>query len=67
MEITMTGRCVYHDDFDGALYYGFVADIIHRTLEELEGELFICLECKRAKFRSKELLNEHVYEEHGKQ
>jgi hypothetical protein len=28
--------CVYHDDFDGVLYHGFMAEMIHRTLKELE-------------------------------
>ena len=36
-------------------------DLLH------ESEVFVCSECKDAKFRSKELLNEHVFEEHGKQ
>ena len=36
MEITLAETCVYHDDFDGALYHGFMAEIIHRTLKELE-------------------------------
>lgn len=27
----MAEACVYHDDFDGALYHGFVADMIHTT------------------------------------
>jgi hypothetical protein len=35
-EITLAERCVYHDDFDGALYHGFLADMIHRTLKELK-------------------------------
>jgi hypothetical protein len=34
--ITMAERCVYLDDFHGALYHGFVADMIHRALKELE-------------------------------
>ena len=36
-EITIAETCVYHDDFDGALYHGFVADMIHSKLKELEG------------------------------
>ena len=28
--------CVYHDDFDGVLYHRFMAEMIHRTLKELE-------------------------------
>jgi hypothetical protein len=36
-------------------------DLLHQS------ETFVCSECKDAKFRSKELLNEHVFEEHGKQ
>jgi hypothetical protein len=35
-EMTLAERCVYHDDFEGALYHGFMADMIHRTLRELE-------------------------------
>lgn len=35
-EITIAETCVYHDDFEGALYHGYMADVIHRTLEELE-------------------------------
>jgi hypothetical protein len=30
-EITLAETCVYHDDFDGALYHGVVADMIHRN------------------------------------
>jgi hypothetical protein len=36
-EITIAETCVYHDDFDGALYHGYMAEVIHRTLKELEG------------------------------
>ena len=36
MEITMAERCVYHDDFDRALYHGFVANMIHTKLKQLE-------------------------------
>jgi hypothetical protein len=35
-EMTLAERCVYHDDFEGVLYHGFMADMIHRTLRELE-------------------------------
>jgi hypothetical protein len=35
-EITLADACVYQEDFDGALYHGLVADMIHRTLKELE-------------------------------
>lgn len=35
-EITLAEKCIYRDDFDGALYHGFMADMIHRTLKELE-------------------------------
>lgn len=35
-EITLAETCIYHDDFDGALYHGFEANMIHRTLSELE-------------------------------
>jgi hypothetical protein len=36
-------------------------DLLH------ESEVFVCSECKNAKFRLKALLNEHVFEEHSKQ
>lgn len=36
-EITLAEKCIYHDDFDGALYHGYMAQVIHRTLKELEG------------------------------
>lgn len=35
-EITIAETCVYHDDFDGSLYHGLVANMINRTLKELE-------------------------------
>ncbi len=35
-EITLAEACVYHDDFEGALYHGFLADMINRTLNDLE-------------------------------
>ena len=35
-EITLAETCVYHDDFDGVLYHGFMAEMIHRTLKEPE-------------------------------
>ena len=35
-EVTIAEKCVYHDDFNGALYHGFIAEMIHRTLKELE-------------------------------
>jgi hypothetical protein len=35
-EITLAEACVYHDDFKGALYHGFLTDMIHRTLNDLE-------------------------------
>jgi hypothetical protein len=35
-EMILAERCVYHDDFDGAIYHGFVAEMIHRTLHDLE-------------------------------
>jgi hypothetical protein len=31
-EITLAEKCIYHDDFDGALYHGYMAGVIHRTL-----------------------------------
>jgi hypothetical protein len=36
-EITLAEKCIYHDDLDGALYHGCMAEVIHRTLKELEG------------------------------
>lgn len=36
-EITIAETCVYNDDFEGALYHGYLAEVIHRTLKELEG------------------------------
>lgn len=37
-EITIAETCIYHDDdFEGALYHGYMAEIMHRTLKELEG------------------------------
>jgi hypothetical protein len=30
-EITTAERCVYHSDFEGALYHGLLADMIHRN------------------------------------
>jgi hypothetical protein len=35
-EITLAEKCIYHDDFDGALYHGYMAEVIHRALRELE-------------------------------
>jgi hypothetical protein len=35
-EITIAETCVYHDDFDGALYHGYMAKVIHRAVMELE-------------------------------
>jgi hypothetical protein len=35
-EITLAEACIYHEDSDGASYHGFLADMIHRTLKELE-------------------------------
>jgi hypothetical protein len=36
-EITLAEKCIYRDDFDGALYHGYMAEVIHRSLKELEG------------------------------
>ena len=36
-EITLAEKCIYHDDFDGALYHGYMAEILHRTLKDIEG------------------------------
>jgi hypothetical protein len=36
-EITLAEKCIYHDDFDGALYHGYMAEVMHRSLKELEG------------------------------
>jgi hypothetical protein len=36
-EITLAENCIYHDDFDGALYHGYMVEVIHRSLKELEG------------------------------
>lgn len=30
-EMMLAERCVYHDDFEGALYHGFMADMIHNS------------------------------------
>lgn len=35
-EMKLAETCVYHDDFHGALYHGFVAEMIHKTLMTLE-------------------------------
>lgn len=35
-EITMTETYVYHDEFKGELYHRSMADMILRTLKELE-------------------------------
>ena len=35
-EMKLAETCVYNDDFHGALYHGFVAGMIHRTLNDLE-------------------------------
>lgn len=35
-EITIAETCVYHDDFEGALYHGYMAEVMHRTLKDLE-------------------------------
>jgi hypothetical protein len=36
-EITLAEKCIYHDDFDGALYHGYMAEILHRTLKDIGG------------------------------
>jgi hypothetical protein len=36
-EVTLAEKCIYHDDFDGALYHGYMAEVLHRSLNELEG------------------------------
>ena len=36
-EMTLAEACVYNSDFEGALYHGFLARMIHRALKELEG------------------------------
>ena len=36
-EITLAEKCIYHDDFDGALYHGYMAEILHRTLKDMGG------------------------------
>jgi hypothetical protein len=36
-EITLAEKCIYHDDFDGALYHGYKAEVMHRSLKEIEG------------------------------
>jgi hypothetical protein len=35
-EITLADTCIYRGDFDGALYHGLLADLIHDTLKDLE-------------------------------
>ena len=35
-EINLADRSVYMDDFDGSLYHGLIADMIHRTLKDME-------------------------------
>jgi hypothetical protein len=34
-EIKLAEKCIYHDDFDGALYHGYMAEILHRTLKDI--------------------------------
>lgn len=35
----MAERCVYHGDFEGALYHRIVANMIHRTLKGIRGRI----------------------------
>jgi hypothetical protein len=35
-EIYLAEACVYHDDFEGALYHGLLAKMTDRTLQQLE-------------------------------
>ena len=37
-EINLAKTCIYHDDFEGALYHGYLSEVMHRTLRELEKE-----------------------------
>ncbi|MGE5661327.1 MAG: hypothetical protein ACM3X1_03675 [Ignavibacteriales bacterium] len=37
-EITLADTYVYNGNFDGALYHGLIAHMMHRTLKELEQE-----------------------------
>ena len=34
-EITLAETCFCHDDFEGALYHGYMAEVLYRALKEL--------------------------------
>lgn len=34
-EINLADRCVYIGDFDGSLYHGLIAKMIHRALKDM--------------------------------
>jgi hypothetical protein len=35
-EINLADKCVYIGDFDGLVYHGLIADMIHRMLKDME-------------------------------